>query len=91
MRYLDVTIDYAFKRVFGSPESKPILISFLHGLLQNKGAQRRGRCGDSDKRQGQYVIGGALTGSLPAKRPAASRLEPGSAASVECWNSDRSC
>ena len=37
MRYLDVTTDYAFKRVFGSPESKPILLSFLNGLLQNQG------------------------------------------------------
>ena len=37
MRYLDVTTDYAFKRVFGSPQSKPILISFLNALLQNEG------------------------------------------------------
>ncbi|MSQ84722.1 MAG: hypothetical protein EXR77_17930 [Myxococcales bacterium] len=37
MRYLDVTTDGAFKRVFGSSESKPILISFLNALLDNRG------------------------------------------------------
>jgi len=33
MRFLDVKTDYAFKKVFGSAESKPILISFLNALI----------------------------------------------------------
>ncbi len=33
MRFLDVRTDYAFKKVFGSEESKPILISFLNGMI----------------------------------------------------------
>ena len=33
MRFLDVKTDYAFKKVFGSTESKPILISFLNALI----------------------------------------------------------
>jgi len=33
MRFLDVKIDFAFKKVFGSEQSKPILISFLNALL----------------------------------------------------------
>jgi hypothetical protein len=33
MRFLDVKTDYAFKKVFGSAESKPILASFLNALI----------------------------------------------------------
>ena len=33
MRFLDVKTDFAFKKVFGSEQSKPILISFLNALL----------------------------------------------------------
>jgi len=33
MRFLDVKTDYAFKKVFGSAGSKPILISFLNALI----------------------------------------------------------
>ena len=33
MRFLDVRTDYAFKKVFGSEESKPILISFLNSII----------------------------------------------------------
>jgi predicted transposase/invertase (TIGR01784 family) len=33
MRFLDVKTDYAFKKVFGSAASKPILISFLNALV----------------------------------------------------------
>jgi predicted transposase/invertase (TIGR01784 family) len=33
MRFLDVKTDYAFKKVFGSLESKPILVSFLNALI----------------------------------------------------------
>ena len=33
MRFLDVKTDYAFKKVFGSADSKPILISFLNALI----------------------------------------------------------
>lgn len=33
MRYLDVKTDFAFKKVFGSEESKEILISFLNAVL----------------------------------------------------------
>ncbi|MBF0471836.1 MAG: Rpn family recombination-promoting nuclease/putative transposase [Gammaproteobacteria bacterium] len=33
MKFLDVKTDYAFKRVFGSQQSKPLLIEFLNALL----------------------------------------------------------
>ena len=33
MRFLDLRTDYAFKKVFGSKESKDILISFLNSVL----------------------------------------------------------
>jgi len=33
MNFLDVRTDYAFKKVFGSEESKNILISFLNALI----------------------------------------------------------
>lgn len=33
MQFLDVKTDFAFKKVFGSAESKPILISFLNALI----------------------------------------------------------
>jgi len=33
MNFLDVKTDYAFKKVFGSIESKNILISFLNALV----------------------------------------------------------
>ena len=33
MYFLDVKTDYAFKRVFGSQQSKPILLEFLNALL----------------------------------------------------------
>ncbi len=33
MRFLDVRTDYAFKKVFGSEESKEILISFLNSVI----------------------------------------------------------
>ena len=34
MRFLDVKTGYAFEKVFGSTESKPILISFLNALIR---------------------------------------------------------
>ncbi|MDO8350362.1 MAG: Rpn family recombination-promoting nuclease/putative transposase [Gallionella sp.] len=37
MRFLDVKTDYAFKRVFGSEGSKPVLISFLNAILDYQG------------------------------------------------------
>ena len=37
MQFLDVKTDYAFKKVFGSEQSKPILISFLNALLDFNG------------------------------------------------------
>lgn len=37
MKFLDVKTDYAFKRVFGSAESVPILISFLNAILDYRG------------------------------------------------------
>ena len=37
MRFLDVKTDYAFKRVFGAEDSKPILISFLNAMLEAEG------------------------------------------------------
>ena len=36
MKFLDVKIDYAFKKVFGSEDSKDILISFLNALIYEK-------------------------------------------------------
>jgi len=33
MKFLDVKTDYAFKKVFGSKESVPVLISFLNAIL----------------------------------------------------------
>ena len=39
MRFLDVKTDYAFKRVFGSEGSKPVLISFLNAMLDYPSAQ----------------------------------------------------
>jgi predicted transposase/invertase (TIGR01784 family) len=40
MRFLDVKTDYAFKRVFGSAQSKPVLIAFLNALLEYPTEQR---------------------------------------------------
>ncbi len=37
MQFLDVKTDYAFKKVFGSEQSKPILLSFLNALLDFNG------------------------------------------------------
>ncbi|BAP54467.1 hypothetical protein THII_0170 [Thioploca ingrica] len=37
MQFLDVKTDYAFKKVFGSEQSKPILISFLNAVLDFNG------------------------------------------------------
>lgn len=37
MKFLDVKTDYAFKRVFGSEGSKPVLISFLNAILDYRG------------------------------------------------------
>ncbi len=37
MQFLDVKTDYAFKKVFGSEQSKSILISFLNALLDFNG------------------------------------------------------
>lgn len=37
MRFLDVKTDFAFKKVFGSEQSKPILINFLNALLEYSG------------------------------------------------------
>jgi predicted transposase/invertase (TIGR01784 family) len=39
MQFLDVKTDYAFKRVFGSEGSKPVLISFLNAILDYQGEQ----------------------------------------------------
>lgn len=33
MKFLDVRTDFAFKKVFGSEESKPLLLSFLNAVL----------------------------------------------------------
>jgi len=39
MRFLDVKTDYAFKKVFGSKESGPVLTSFLNAILEYEGDQ----------------------------------------------------
>ena len=33
MQYLSPTTDFAFKKIFGSPESEDILLSFLNAVL----------------------------------------------------------
>jgi len=40
MRFLDVRTDYAFKKVFGSEESKEILISFLNAVIDFEGGAK---------------------------------------------------
>lgn len=40
MKFLDVKTDYAFKKVFGSEESKDLLISFLNALLYQDGPRQ---------------------------------------------------
>ena len=37
MPFINPKTDFAFKKIFGSPQSKPVLISFLNGVLY-KGA-----------------------------------------------------
>ena len=37
MRFLDVRTDFAFKKVFGSQQSKPVLIDFLNAMLDYAG------------------------------------------------------
>lgn len=39
MHFLEVKTDYAFKRVFGSEGSKPVLISFLNAILDYRDEQ----------------------------------------------------
>ncbi len=34
MRFLNIKTDYAFKKVFGSEDSKDILLSFLNATLE---------------------------------------------------------
>ncbi len=38
MQFLDVRTDFAFKKVFGSQHSKPVLIDFLNAMLEFEGA-----------------------------------------------------
>ena len=38
MRFLDVRTDFAFKKVFGSQHSKPVLIDFLNAILEYEGS-----------------------------------------------------
>ncbi len=33
MRFISPKTDFAFKKIFGSTESKPILISFLNAII----------------------------------------------------------
>jgi len=37
MKFLDVKTDYAFKKVFGSEDSKGILINFLNAVIDFEG------------------------------------------------------
>ena len=37
MRFLNPKTDFAFKKIFGSQQSKPILIDFLNALLYEQG------------------------------------------------------
>jgi hypothetical protein len=39
MRFINPKTDVAFKRIFGSEQSKPILLSFLNALLYGERAQ----------------------------------------------------
>jgi predicted transposase/invertase (TIGR01784 family) len=40
MRFLDIRTDFAFKKVFGSEDSKDILLSFLNALIDFAGGRR---------------------------------------------------
>ena len=40
MNFLDVRTDFAFKKVFGSEESKDILISFLNAIIYSNRKQK---------------------------------------------------
>jgi len=40
MKFLDVKTDYAFKKVFGSEHSVPVLISFLNAILDYKNEEK---------------------------------------------------
>ena len=40
MKFLDVKTDYAFKKVFGSEHSVPVLISFLNAILDYKNEKK---------------------------------------------------
>ena len=37
MPFINPKTDFAFKKIFGSPQSRPVLISFLNGLLYEGG------------------------------------------------------
>ncbi|MBV5297217.1 MAG: PD-(D/E)XK nuclease family transposase [Rhodoferax sp.] len=41
MRFLDVQTDFAFNKVFGSQQSKPVLIDFLNAILDLSACQRQ--------------------------------------------------
>lgn len=40
MKFLDIKTDFAFKKVFGSEESKDILLSFLNALIEFDGGRK---------------------------------------------------
>ena len=40
MKFLDVKTDYAFKKVFGSEDSKPRLMSFLNAIIYNNSSNK---------------------------------------------------
>lgn len=42
MQFLDVKTDFAFKKVFGSEQSKDILISFLNSVIDFEGNDKEG-------------------------------------------------
>ena len=38
--YMDLMVDFAFKRLFGQPQGADLLIDFLNAVLQRKDGQR---------------------------------------------------
>ena len=38
-RFIDPRVDWAFKRIFGSEDTKECLITFLNGLFEDEGTK----------------------------------------------------
>ena len=61
-RYLDPTNDFAFKKLFGKEDHKPLLISFLNSILNLKG--KRKICGIEHLPQEEVKISPEIKGGI---------------------------